>query len=251
MTSHILLPQLDPAAPATFSRAILGDLLRGELGFEGVIVSDALDMEGASGEHRHPGRRRSRDRRGLRPALHRHPQHRRAARARSRRRSTLRSPTERCPPIVWPTRWPASRPGRLGRRARAARLGTASVLRPRTRDRRLRHPGRADRRAGRDVSSCSRPSPTSRSAPPLGARRRRSRDRAGLRGRRAARVREGQLVLVGKDNHRRALDSRADRSTREPPARRPSSSTWDGRRPTGPTRMSPPSVHPGSRAKPS
>jgi beta-N-acetylhexosaminidase len=50
MTSHILLPQVDPAAPATFSSRILGDLLRGELGFDGVIVSDALDMAGASGE---------------------------------------------------------------------------------------------------------------------------------------------------------------------------------------------------------
>jgi beta-N-acetylhexosaminidase len=50
MSSHILLPQLDAAQPATFSPRILGELLRGELGFEGVVVSDALDMAGASGE---------------------------------------------------------------------------------------------------------------------------------------------------------------------------------------------------------
>lgn len=50
MTSHIVLPQVDPDSPATFSRRILGDILRLELGFEGVIVSDALDMKGASGE---------------------------------------------------------------------------------------------------------------------------------------------------------------------------------------------------------
>ncbi|TXK19272.1 beta-N-acetylhexosaminidase [Homoserinibacter sp. GY 40078] len=49
MSSHILLPQLDPMAPATFSARILQGLLRGELGFDGVIVSDALDMVGASG----------------------------------------------------------------------------------------------------------------------------------------------------------------------------------------------------------
>ena len=48
MTSHILLPQLD-RVPATFSPRILGELLREELGFTGVIVSDALDMHGASG----------------------------------------------------------------------------------------------------------------------------------------------------------------------------------------------------------
>lgn len=48
MTSHILLPRIDERNPATFSGAILGALLRDELGFEGVIVSDALDMAGAS-----------------------------------------------------------------------------------------------------------------------------------------------------------------------------------------------------------
>ena len=48
MTSHILLPQLDAENPATMSRAILIGLLRQELGFSGVIVSDALDMAGAS-----------------------------------------------------------------------------------------------------------------------------------------------------------------------------------------------------------
>jgi len=50
MTSHILLPQLDADNPATFSRRILQELLRDDLGFEGIIVSDALDMVGASGE---------------------------------------------------------------------------------------------------------------------------------------------------------------------------------------------------------
>ena len=50
MTSHILLPQLDAHHPATFSRAILTGLLREELGFDGVIVTDALDMVGASGD---------------------------------------------------------------------------------------------------------------------------------------------------------------------------------------------------------
>ncbi len=50
MTSHILLPQLDAENPATMSRDILIGLLREELGFSGVIVSDALDMAGASAE---------------------------------------------------------------------------------------------------------------------------------------------------------------------------------------------------------
>lgn len=51
MTSHILLPRLDAEQPATLSPRIVQRLLRGELGFEGVIVTDALDMHGASGEH--------------------------------------------------------------------------------------------------------------------------------------------------------------------------------------------------------
>jgi beta-N-acetylhexosaminidase len=51
MTSHILMPELDAEEPATFSRPIIEGLLRAELGFEGVVVTDALDMRGASAEH--------------------------------------------------------------------------------------------------------------------------------------------------------------------------------------------------------
>lgn len=46
MTSHIVVPALDPELPATLSPTVLG-LLRDRLGYDGVIVSDALDMEGA------------------------------------------------------------------------------------------------------------------------------------------------------------------------------------------------------------
>jgi beta-N-acetylhexosaminidase len=48
MTSHVVVPALDPELPATLSAPVLG-LLRDRLGFRGVIVSDALDMAGASG----------------------------------------------------------------------------------------------------------------------------------------------------------------------------------------------------------
>ena len=50
MTSHILLRRIDPLLPATFSSAVIEGLLRGELGFTGAVVTDALDMHGASGE---------------------------------------------------------------------------------------------------------------------------------------------------------------------------------------------------------
>lgn len=47
MASHVVVPALDPDAPATLSARVLG-LLRDRLGFRGVVVSDALDMAGAS-----------------------------------------------------------------------------------------------------------------------------------------------------------------------------------------------------------
>jgi beta-N-acetylhexosaminidase len=48
MTAHIRVPALTGADPATFSPAVLTDLLRHELGFTGAIVTDALEMKGAS-----------------------------------------------------------------------------------------------------------------------------------------------------------------------------------------------------------
>ncbi|MEU7615991.1 glycoside hydrolase family 3 N-terminal domain-containing protein [Micromonospora rifamycinica] len=48
MTAHIRVPALTGDGPATFSRAVLVDLLRGEYGFTGVVVTDALEMKGAA-----------------------------------------------------------------------------------------------------------------------------------------------------------------------------------------------------------
>jgi beta-N-acetylhexosaminidase len=52
MPGHLSVPSLDPtpSLPATLSRPILEGLLRGELGFRGLIVSDAFDMGGLT-EH--------------------------------------------------------------------------------------------------------------------------------------------------------------------------------------------------------
>ena len=44
MTGHLLVPALDPDLPATLSPRILGELLRDELGFSGVVVTDAVEM---------------------------------------------------------------------------------------------------------------------------------------------------------------------------------------------------------------
>lgn len=56
MIGHIALPWLEPIAknarrprPATVSRHIITELLRGEMGFQGVVVSDALEMAGFTG----------------------------------------------------------------------------------------------------------------------------------------------------------------------------------------------------------
>ncbi|QFZ76227.1 glycoside hydrolase family 3 protein [Streptomyces fagopyri] len=47
MTAHIMVPALDPAGdPATLSRPILTGILREELGYDGVVVTDSLGMEG-------------------------------------------------------------------------------------------------------------------------------------------------------------------------------------------------------------
>jgi beta-N-acetylhexosaminidase len=44
MTAHILLPQIDPAAPASLSDEVLQTILRGELSFDGLILADDLGM---------------------------------------------------------------------------------------------------------------------------------------------------------------------------------------------------------------
>ncbi|MEU5945516.1 glycoside hydrolase family 3 N-terminal domain-containing protein [Micromonospora sp. NPDC047465] len=48
MTAHIRVPALTGDGPATFSRAVLVDLLRGEYGFTGAVITDALEMKGAA-----------------------------------------------------------------------------------------------------------------------------------------------------------------------------------------------------------
>ena len=48
MTAHVRYPVYDTEAPATISRPILVELLRGELGFKGLCITDSLDMTGIS-----------------------------------------------------------------------------------------------------------------------------------------------------------------------------------------------------------
>lgn len=53
MTAHILYPALDDERPATLSPAVLTGLLRHEWGYDGVVVTDAMDMRAIA--DRYPG----------------------------------------------------------------------------------------------------------------------------------------------------------------------------------------------------
>lgn len=50
MTAHVYVPQLEPekGLPGTLSKVVTTDLLRNELGFQGLIFTDAMDMRGVS-----------------------------------------------------------------------------------------------------------------------------------------------------------------------------------------------------------
>lgn len=48
MTAHVLVPAVDPEAPATLSAPLLRGILREEMGFAGVVVSDDLGMKAVS-----------------------------------------------------------------------------------------------------------------------------------------------------------------------------------------------------------
>ena len=49
MSAHILLPEIDGNYPATLSRAVINGILRERMGFDGVVVSDDLDMGAITG----------------------------------------------------------------------------------------------------------------------------------------------------------------------------------------------------------
>jgi beta-N-acetylhexosaminidase len=51
MTAHVLIPALDERAPATLSKRVITGLLREELGYDGVVLSDDLEMKALTGEY--------------------------------------------------------------------------------------------------------------------------------------------------------------------------------------------------------
>lgn len=48
MLAHVAFPRIDPShMPATFSKPIIHDLLRGQMGFRGLVITDDIEMAGA------------------------------------------------------------------------------------------------------------------------------------------------------------------------------------------------------------
>ncbi|MFC7716958.1 glycoside hydrolase family 3 N-terminal domain-containing protein [Nonomuraea recticatena] len=112
MSAHLLIPALDPEGPATLSRTILTGLLREELGFDGMVVTDAIEMKAVAAMYPPV---RSRCARSTRAST-------RSARAWSPRRACTRSATRswrpsgtaRCGRSVWPRPRAGSWPSRSG-----------------------------------------------------------------------------------------------------------------------------------------
>jgi beta-N-acetylhexosaminidase len=52
MTAHVVFEALDPAQPATTSPILIGEIIRGEIRFDGLLMTDDLSMKALSGGFR-------------------------------------------------------------------------------------------------------------------------------------------------------------------------------------------------------
>jgi beta-N-acetylhexosaminidase len=52
MTAHVVFSDIDPSAPASTSAAVIGDVIRGEIGYDGLLMSDDLGMKALAGTMR-------------------------------------------------------------------------------------------------------------------------------------------------------------------------------------------------------
>lgn len=46
MVTHVMVPAYDPSAPASLSPVLIDQVLRGQLGYQGVVITDAMDGQG-------------------------------------------------------------------------------------------------------------------------------------------------------------------------------------------------------------
>jgi beta-N-acetylhexosaminidase len=51
MTGHLIAPEIDAEYPATLSPTLTDGVLRGELGFDGVVITDALNMRAVTNKY--------------------------------------------------------------------------------------------------------------------------------------------------------------------------------------------------------
>jgi beta-N-acetylhexosaminidase len=49
MTAHVVYSAIDPKRPATTSKKVIRDIIRGEIGYDGLIMSDDLSMKALAG----------------------------------------------------------------------------------------------------------------------------------------------------------------------------------------------------------
>jgi beta-N-acetylhexosaminidase len=52
MTAHVIYSAIDALHPATTSPAVIEDIIRGEMGFDGLLMSDDVSMQALSGDFR-------------------------------------------------------------------------------------------------------------------------------------------------------------------------------------------------------
>ncbi|WP_246232453.1 beta-N-acetylhexosaminidase [Aurantimonas aggregata] len=57
MTAHILYSDIDASAPATLSPSVIGDVIRTEIGFDGLLMTDDMSMKALAGDLLDLGRR--------------------------------------------------------------------------------------------------------------------------------------------------------------------------------------------------
>ena len=69
MTAHVVFSAIDPVAPATTSAIMVGDVIRGSIGFKGLLMSDDISMEALSGSLASRSRRGHRGRLRYRPVI--------------------------------------------------------------------------------------------------------------------------------------------------------------------------------------
>jgi beta-N-acetylhexosaminidase len=50
MTAHVVYEAIDPTAPSTTSAKVVGEIVRGEIGFDGLLISDDTSMKALSGD---------------------------------------------------------------------------------------------------------------------------------------------------------------------------------------------------------